>query len=55
MVISDQQYYNLGSYAAKYLSSEVAGDFTGVMLGLFAEKEYGRTGQAAFTNVELLR
>lgn len=55
VVISDSQYYDLGSYEAQYLSSEVAGDFTGVMLGLFTEKEYDRDGQAAFTNVELIR
>ena len=29
--------YDLGTAPAKYLSSELAGNFTGVMLGLFCE------------------
>lgn len=38
--------YSLGTVAAKYLSSEVAGGFTGVMFGLYAVGE----GQAEFDN-----
>lgn len=35
--IVDGVTYDLGSAPAKYLSSEIAGNFTGVMLGLFCE------------------
>lgn len=40
----DGKEYDLGAVAAKYLSSEVAGGFTGVMFGLYAVGE----GQAEF-------
>ncbi len=55
VAISDSNYYELGKYDAHYLSSEVAGDFTGVMLGMFAETEYENKGLAQFTNVKLMR
>lgn len=45
---------DLGKYAAQYLSSEVAGDFTGVMLGLFVEK-INKPGKAIFRNFKIKR
>lgn len=44
----------LGKYAAQYLSSEVAGDFTGVMLGLFVEQNK-EPGEAVFKNFKIKR
>ncbi len=41
--------YDLGSAAGRYLSTEVAGGFTGVMLGLYAV-----TGSAEFTEFEAI-
>lgn len=37
--IYQNKIYQLGTAATKYLSSEVAGNFTGVMLGMYAQKE----------------
>lgn len=48
------QKYNLGSYDAHYLSSEVAGDFTGVMLGMFVE-DNSKNGKAIFSDFEIDR
>ena len=45
---------DLGKYAAQYLSSEVAGDFTGVMLGLFVE-QINEPGKAIFRNFKIKR
>ncbi len=42
---------NCGRYDARFLSSEVAGDFTGVMLGIFIEKQ----GTATFSEIEIKR
>jgi hypothetical protein len=36
--IAQGQTYQLGTATTKYLSSEVAGNFTGVMLGIYAQK-----------------
>lgn len=44
--------YDLGSYDVRYLSSEVGGDFTGVMLGMFVESG---DGQAVFSDFEVKR
>ena len=41
--------YDLGSAQSKYLSTEIAGNFTGVVIGLFAQGEKGR-GRAVFTD-----
>ncbi|MDE5564546.1 MAG: family 43 glycosylhydrolase, partial [Oscillospiraceae bacterium] len=38
---ADGQTYDLGSGQTKYLSTEVAGNFTGVMLGLYAQGDMG--------------
>ena len=38
---TDGQTYYLGSAQTKYLSTEVAGNFTGVMLGLYAQGDMG--------------
>lgn len=40
----------LGILESKYLSSEVAGNFTGVMLGLFAEHPQAKGVRSAFTD-----
>ncbi len=40
-----------GSFDARFLSSEVAGDFTGVMLGIFVEK----SGVATFSDIKVQR
>lgn len=43
-VISDGQEYDFGTAQTKYLSSEITGNFSGVMIGLYAIK-----GKALFT------
>lgn len=42
---------NCGRYDARFLSSEVAGNFTGVMLGMFVEKQ----GTATFSEIVVKR
>lgn len=50
--VRDGQQHHLGAGQAKYLSTEVAGNFTGVMLGLYAQGE--NDGKfAVFTNFSL--
>lgn len=49
--LCDGKEYALGSAQTKYLSSEIAGNFTGVMIGLYAHKNNtGNSGSAEFTN-----
>lgn len=50
----DDKVIDLGKYAAQYLSSEVAGDFTSVMLGLFVEKDKEK-GKAIFKDFKIKR
>ena len=40
----------LGKLESKYISTEVAGNFTGVMLGLFAEHPQAAEARTAFTD-----
>lgn len=42
--------YDLGQAQTKYLSSEVAGNFTGVMLGLFAQKPAATSVWSTFSD-----
>ncbi len=46
---ADGRHFDLGSAQMKYLSSEIAGNFTGVVIGLFAQGENGR-GKAVYTD-----
>lgn len=49
--VVDGHRYELGEAQTKYLSSEVAGGFTGVMIGLYAQCEQGNCKTpAVFTN-----
>lgn len=46
----------LDKLEARFLSSEVAGDFTGVMLGIFTEEKYDSCkGQATFSDLQIER
>lgn len=49
--VCDEKEYVLGTAQTKYLSSEIAGNFTGVMIGLYACKsDVDKVGAAEFTN-----
>ena len=50
-VIVDGEIRSLGAMETRYLSSEVAGGFTGVMIGMYAVDECGK--EAVFTNLAL--
>ncbi|WP_040948247.1 glycoside hydrolase family 43 protein [Gorillibacterium massiliense] len=46
---AEEQEIDLGSAQSRYLSSEVAGGFTGVVIGLYAQSE-GSSNEAEFSN-----
>ncbi|WP_295210306.1 glycoside hydrolase family 43 protein [Ruminococcus sp.] len=46
----DGKAIDMGGAQAKFLSTEVAGNFTGVVIGLYAHKVEGKGGKATFTN-----